>query len=137
MSYFWKPEGPATDFEQQLATSQYDPGAWWHFTTQAGRAFDLLTCNPPYIPTAEMEALPTDVRYEPETALDGGEDGLRYYRAVATYAPMILKPDGVLLFEIGYDQAEDVRAILEEKGYHTAVIRDYGQNDRVVLAKRA
>ena len=41
MSYFWKPEGPATDFEQQLATSQYDPGAWWHFTTQAGRAFDL------------------------------------------------------------------------------------------------
>ena len=103
---------------------------------RAGRPFDLLLCNPPYIPTEDLENLPTDVRYEPETALDGGEDGLRYYRAVAAYAPLILKEDGILLFEIGYDQAEDVQDLLREQGYATAVIKDYGGNDRVVLAKR-
>ena len=104
---------------------------------RAGRPFDLLLCNPPYIPTDELENLPTDVRYEPETALDGGEDGLRYYRAVAAYAPLILKEDGILLFEIGYDQADSVQELLREQGYATAVIKDYGGNDRVVLAKRA
>ena len=104
---------------------------------RAGRPFDLLLCNPPYIPTEDLESLPTDVRYEPETALDGGEDGLRYYRAVASYAPLILGPDGVIVFEIGYDQADAVRALLEEKGYVSAVIKDYGKNDRVVVAKRA
>ena len=103
---------------------------------RAGRPFDLLLCNPPYIPTEDLDGLPTDVRYEPETALDGGEDGLKYYRAVASYAPIILKEDGILLFEIGYDQAEDVQALLRERGYATAVIRDYGGNDRVVLARR-
>lgn len=104
-------------------------------SVRAGRPFDLVMCNPPYIPTEDMENLPTDVRYEPESALDGGEDGLRYYRAVASYARMLLKEDGVLLFEIGYDQADAVQEILREKGFASAVIRDYGGNDRVIVAK--
>ncbi|MBP5231421.1 MAG: peptide chain release factor N(5)-glutamine methyltransferase [Clostridia bacterium] len=104
---------------------------------RAGRPFDLLVCNPPYIPTEDLENLPTDVRYEPETALDGGEDGLRFYRAVTAFAPLLLKPDGVILFEIGYDQAESVQDILRNAGYATAVIKDYGKNDRVVIGKKA
>ncbi len=103
---------------------------------QAGRPFDLLVSNPPYIPTDTIELLSTEVHYEPESALDGGEDGLRYYRAITAYAPLLLKEDGCLIFEIGYDQAEDVSRILERAGYHVAVLKDYAKNDRVVLAKR-
>ncbi len=103
---------------------------------RAGRQFDLLISNPPYIPTQEIDLLSTEVRYEPETALDGGEDGLRYYRAIVAYAPLLLRPDGCLLFEIGYNQADEVSEILEKAGYSVAVFKDYSKNDRVVLAKR-
>lgn len=98
--------------------------------------FDLLVSNPPYIPTEEIQWLSSDVQYEPETALDGGEDGLRYYRAIGAYAQMLLKPNGSLLFEIGYDQADAVSDILENLGYHVAIFKDYSKNDRIVLAKR-
>lgn len=98
--------------------------------------FDLVTCNPPYIPTDDIELLSTQVRCEPESALDGGEDGLRYYRAVVSYLPIILKPDGAVVFEIGYDQAADVCDILRRAGFTAAVVKDLGGNDRCVFGKR-
>ncbi len=98
--------------------------------------FDLVTCNPPYIPTDDIELLSTQVRYEPESALDGGEDGLRYYRAIMSYLPIILKPSGSVVFEIGYNQAKDVCGILKDAGFTAAVVKDLGGNDRCVFGKR-
>ncbi len=103
---------------------------------KVGKPLDMLISNPPYIPTDVIDMLSTEVHYEPQTALDGGEDGLRYYRAIVAYAPLLLKEDGIILFEIGYDQAEDVSRILEDAGYSVAVLKDYSKNDRVVFAKR-
>ncbi len=80
--------------------------------------FDLIVSNPPYIPTADLAGLDVSVReYEPIVALDGGEDGLDFYRAIAKKWKNTLNPGGKLIFEIGWDQAPAVEAILTENGY--------------------
>lgn len=80
--------------------------------------FDLIVCNPPYIPTAEIAGLDASVReHEPCLALDGGEDGLRFYRAVCSLWSAALAPGGKLLFECGEGQAEDIRAIAAGSGF--------------------
>lgn len=82
------------------------------------RDFDLILCNPPYIPTLEVTRLDPSVRdYEPRMALDGGEDGLKFYRAVTKKWKCALKPGGKLAFEVGYDQASAVQAIMAEQGF--------------------
>lgn len=121
---------------QVLRFDVLDDEEYAALSIQAGKPFDLLISNPPYIPTQEIELLSTEVRYEPEIALDGGEDGLRYYRAIIAYAPLILKPDGYLVFEIGYDQADAVSELMEKAGYNVAVLKDYSKNDRVVFGKK-
>lgn len=100
------------------------------------RPLDLVVCNPPYIPTEDIKTLSPQVGFEPETALDGGEDGLRYYRIVTSLVPHILKKDGILIYEIGIGQCEDVSKILQESGFNVAVLRDYGKIDRILLAKK-
>ncbi len=100
------------------------------------RPLDLVICNPPYIPTEDIKTLSAQVGFEPETALDGGEDGLKYYRMVTALVPHILKKDGILIYEIGIGQCEDVSKILQESGFSVAVLRDYGKIDRILLAKR-
>lgn len=100
------------------------------------RPLDLVICNPPYIPTEDIKTLSPQVGFEPETALDGGEDGLKYYRMVTALVPHILKKDGILIYEIGIDQCEDVSRILQESGFSVAVLRDYGKIDRILLAKK-
>lgn len=98
------------------------------------RDFDLILCNPPYIPTLEIRRLDVSVRdYEPHLALDGGEDGLKFYRAIAKKWKCALKPGGRLAFEVGYDQAAAVEAILAEQGF-TALqtTLDPGLHRRVV-----
>ncbi len=100
------------------------------------RPLDLVICNPPYIPTDDIRTLDPQVGFEPETALDGGEDGLRYYRTVTALVPHILKKDGILIYEIGVGQCEDVSKILQDSGFSVAVLRDYGKIDRILLAKR-
>ncbi len=101
--------------------------------------FDLIISNPPYIPTAVIETLAPEVRVEePRMALDGGEDGLLFYRRIITEAPKYLSIGGTLMLEIGYDQAGDVTALLEEQNYYDIkVFQDYGGNDRVVRAVRS
>lgn len=100
------------------------------------RPLDVVICNPPYIPTDDIQTLSPQVGFEPETALDGGEDGLRYYRIVTALVPHILKRDGILIYEIGINQCEDVSNILKEAGFEVAVIKDYGKIDRILLAKK-
>ena len=82
-----------------------------------GRAFDLIVANPPYIRTADLKGLPVEVLKEPRMALDGGADGLRFYRGIAKIWKQTLAPGGTLLLEVGYDQAEAVTAILAGEGY--------------------
>lgn len=80
--------------------------------------FDLILCNPPYIPTGDIEGLDNSVRdYEPHMALDGGEDGLSFYRAIAEKWKNALRSGGKLIFEIGWDQAPAVEYILAANGY--------------------
>lgn len=98
------------------------------------RDFDLILCNPPYIPTLEIARLDPSVRdYEPHIALDGGEDGLKFYRAIAKKWKRALKPGGRLAFEVGCDQAQAVEEILRENGYQDIqTTLDPGMHWRVV-----
>lgn len=101
--------------------------------------FDLIISNPPYIPSAVIETLAPEVRCaEPRLALDGGPDGLDFYRRIISRAPAYLVIGGRLMLEIGYDQAEAVSALLHKAGYYgIEVIRDYGGNDRIVTAVKS
>ena len=97
--------------------------------------FDLITANPPYIPTAEIDKLDAFVRREPRLALDGGTDGLDFYRRLAAQVPMHLKEGGVLLLEIGCDQGEAVSDLFRSMG-EVSVLCDLEGHDRVVKVTR-
>ena len=109
------------------------------FAPAAGRLFDVICINPPYISDKDMEALQREVRYEPELALRGGTDGLAFYRRIACEAGSILGEHGVLILEIGYDQAEDVRTMLADAfpGAFTEVFKDLQGFDRTMVMRRA
>lgn len=95
--------------------------------------YDAILSNPPYIPTADIAALAPEVHREPFAALDGGDDGLLFYRAILRdYAPLV-KPGGCILLEIGYDQADALRALAAEylPNATVEILRDLGGNDRV------
>ena len=96
--------------------------------------FDLIVSNPPYIPTADLETLQPEVRdHEPQGALDGGPDGLDYYRRIVPAAPAHLNPGGWLLVEVGIGQAPDVAGMFTAAGFtETFTARDPNQIDRVV-----
>ena len=80
--------------------------------------FDVIVCNPPYIPSGDIPGLDVSVKdYEPHMALDGGEDGLDFYRIIAAKWKTALRLDGTLFFEVGMGQAPDVENILTENGY--------------------
>ena len=98
------------------------------------RDFDLILCNPPYIPTLELARLDPSVRdYEPHLALDGGEDGLKFYRAVSKNWKCALRPGGKLMFEVGYDQAPAVERIMAGQGFvDIQATQDPGGHWRVV-----
>ena len=97
---------------------------------------DLLTSNPPYITSEEMNELPADVLQEPRLALWGGDDGLRFYRLLIANAPALLKNGGWLVFEIGWKQGESVQLLMQQRGFdNVAVIQDWQGNDRVVVGQ--
>ncbi len=97
--------------------------------------YDAILSNPPYIRAAAMDGLSCEVKHEPAAALLGGEDGMDFYRAILSKWKGLLKEDGFFLFEIGYDQAEEIKALATEHGLCATIFRDYGGNDRVALLK--
>lgn len=96
--------------------------------------FDMIVSNPPYIPTEDIFGLDPSVRdNEPKEALDGGKDGLDFYRSITEKWKSLLKKDGCLMFEVGIGQAEDVRRIMEENGFEDIrVYKDTLEIERVV-----
>lgn len=103
------------------------------------KKFDLIISNPPYIPTAVIETLEPEVRCaEPRMALDGGADGLSFYRRIIAQAAPRLVIGGRLMLEIGHDQAQAVETMLRDAGFYAVeIMKDYGENDRVATGVRA
>lgn len=106
------------------------------FTGLTGRTFDVIVSNPPYIRRSEIETLQPEVKCQPHIALDGGEDGLDFYRLIADNAAKYLTSGGALFLEIGYDQREEVTALLGKDFTNIACVEDYGGNDRVIFAEK-
>lgn len=99
--------------------------------------YDIIVSNPPYIAPEEIEELSEEVReHEPRLALDGGEEGLYFYRRISRECRKYLTEDGMLFFEIGCEQAEAVMKIMCDAGFAEVTCRkDYAGNDRVVFGK--
>ena len=103
----------------------------------AGQTFDIIVSNPPYIPAADIAGLAADVQREPRGALDGGSDGLDFYRRIAAGCGTWLKPDGLLAFEVGIGQAQQVAELCRQAGLTvTALRKDYAEIERMVFATR-
>ena len=98
--------------------------------------YHVIVSNPPYIPAADCLELQEEVRREPLMALDGGTDGYDFYRRIAAEAPRFLKDGGVLLLEVGFDQAQGVMALCREAGFREVMAHeDYQHIDRMVEAR--
>ena len=103
-------------------------------TEGAEGQYDLIVSNPPYINDSDMKTLQPEVKFEPSTALEGGEDGLLFYRHIAKEYKKHLAPGGIMAFEVGINQAEAVSQIMKENGFENVGVRkDYGEIDRVVF----
>lgn len=105
--------------------------------------FDVIVSNPPYIPTDQIRLLAKDVQQEPRLALDGGTDGLDFYRKILEKAEEYLTEDGILLCEIGYDEAKAVKDLLEKqtkvretKLEWETVVKDLAGLDRTIIIRR-
>lgn len=98
------------------------------------KEFDIIVSNPPYIETKIIPTLPKEVQDEPHIALDGGEDGLKFYEIIAQNANKFIKEKGQILLEIGYNQKESVMKVFEDtkKYYCISCIKDLSNNDRVI-----
>lgn len=104
-------------------------------TSEPDGEFDAILSNPPYIPQKDLASLAPEVGYEPPGALDGGEDGMLFYRRFLTFTPH-LREGGFFLFECGYDEEEKMAELAEEKQFSFTPYRDYGGNFRVALLRR-
>lgn len=103
------------------------------FAQLPGETFDVIVSNPPYIRSKEVAQLQREVLSEPHNALDGGEDGLDFYRSIIEAAGDHLTPGGMLCFEVGYDQAQDVQNEMKNKGFSgTGTREDLNGIERVV-----
>ncbi len=98
-------------------------------------SLDCIISNPPYIQTSVIDTLET-VQREPRIALDGGVDGLDFYRHIIEHFTPALKSDGCFIFEIGYDQADAIRALAASHSFSCSIFKDYGGNDRCALLKK-
>lgn len=104
------------------------------FMSELG-TFDCIISNPPYIETQQIPLLDEELSFEPEAALDGGDDGLDFYRVIISEYRSYLNKDGIMLLEIGCDQARSVSAIAASAGMRCEIFKDYGGNDRVAFLK--
>lgn len=97
--------------------------------------FDIIVSNPPYIKTDIIQALDKQVQNEPHIALDGGEDGLDFYKILINEAHKYLKKDGKIFLEIGYDQKQEIESLAKQSKHYKKIetIKDLSQNDRVII----
>ncbi len=97
--------------------------------------FHIIVSNPPYIPTGDIDKLQEEVKnYEPRIALDGGKEGIAFYRRIIPESREYLEEEGLLIFEIGYDQGKQVEAIMEQEGFKAIkILKDLQGLDRAVL----
>jgi release factor glutamine methyltransferase len=99
--------------------------------------FDFIVSNPPYIPAWEIQTLHKQVKnHEPGLALNGGEDGLDFYRKITAEAVRFIKPHSLLAFEVGYNQAKDVSKLMEDGYRDIRTVKDLSGIDRVVTGLR-
>lgn len=105
------------------------------FMSELGK-FDFILSNPPYIETQHVGLLDEELSYEPRAALDGGDDGLDFYRVIISSYGKYLSEGGKMLLEIGCDQAKAVASICASNGYKCEVFKDYGGNDRVAFVSK-
>ncbi len=98
--------------------------------------FDCIISNPPYIRRADIPGLQKEIAYEPIDALDGGKDGLDFYRRILQEAPQHLKKDGFVILEIGFEQAEDIRKLATDDGFKDiCFVKDYAGIDRIFVGR--
>jgi release factor glutamine methyltransferase len=115
-------------------------GDWFEPLGTKSEGFHFIVSNPPYVRRGEIKTLEPEVRlWEPRAALDGGVDGLEFYRRTAVHAGQFLVPGGAVVMEIGAAMGREASAIFSQNGCYRdlAVIQDYAGRDRVVVAKRA
>ena len=97
--------------------------------------YDIIVSNPPYIPSGDIKSLTKEVKkFDPKRALDGGQDGLKFYRIIADIAPQFLTRQGKIYLEIGKGQEEDIVALLKENFENITVIKDYAGVNRIIKA---
>lgn len=97
--------------------------------------FDLVVSNPPYIPSEDIDGLDRNVKFEPRRALDGGKDGLDFYRLIVKDVDKVLKENGLLMLEVGINQARKVSGLLAEKFRDIQILNDYEGLERVIIGK--
>ncbi len=102
----------------------------------APESYNYIVSNPPYVPTAEIETLQPEIQYEPRAALDGGNDGLDFYRRIIDKAPRYLKKSGFLIMEMGFNQKDAIKNIFQNSLCFEIIesIKDYNNIDRVIVA---
>lgn len=108
-------------------------------TFSINEQIDCIVSNPPYIKSEVLTSLPSDIKdYEPDYALDGGNDGLIFYEKITEYASKKLNPCGILAFEIGFDQGESVKQIIDKTGdfINIEILKDLAGLDRVITAEK-
>jgi release factor glutamine methyltransferase len=100
--------------------------------------YELIISNPPYIASGEIDHLQPEVKYEPRIALDGGQDGLDFFRKIIIEAPRYLKKEGLLMLEVGFGQASAIKNIFQKSEDFEIIetVKDYHNIDRVMVAKR-
>lgn len=101
-------------------------------------SFDVIVSNPPYIASKEIPYLPKEVQKEPHVALDGGIEGMEFYHKIIQEAPRYLKKEGYLCLEMGYDQKEKIRNLIEKSGYlkNCYIKKDLAGIDRMIVAQK-
>lgn len=100
------------------------------------KQYEIIVSNPPYIRTNIIKNLPIEVQNEPIIALDGGEDGLIFYKEIIEEAPKYLKNGGYLCLEIGFDQKQDVETLMQKNFEYINTVKDLSSNDRVVIGRK-
>lgn len=104
----------------------------------SGGSYDLIISNPPYVPNKDIRLLQPEIGYEPRIALDGGKDGLDFYRKIIKQAPDYLKDKAFLIMEMGYAQAPKIKNILQNSGNFEIieVVNDYSNIERAIIARK-